>query len=137
MAEVSIKFDDSAAYERAMGRWSRAVAPIFLQWLAPPANARWLDVGCGGGVLAHMVLELTSPGTVVGIDPEVAQIAQASRGPAAGRASFRVADACNLPFAEASFDIAAAGLVLNFIAERSQAVAEMRRVTRAGGSVAA
>ena len=137
MAELPFKFDDSAAYERAMGRWSRAVAPIFLQWLAPPASARWLDVGCGAGVLAHTLLELSSPATVVGIDPEVSQIAQASRGPAAGRAVFQVADACRLPFADASFDIAAAALVLNFIAERSQAMAEMRRVTRGGGIVAA
>jgi ubiquinone/menaquinone biosynthesis C-methylase UbiE len=137
MAELAIKFDDSAAYERAMGRWSRAVAPIFLQWLAPPARARWLDVGCGTGVLAHTLLALSSPAKVVGIDPEVAQVAQASRGLAAGRATFQVADARRLPFADASFDIATSALVLNFIAERSQAMAEKRRVTRAGGSVAA
>jgi ubiquinone/menaquinone biosynthesis C-methylase UbiE len=74
---------------------------------------------------------------VVGIDPEVSQIAQASRGPATGRAAFQVADACRLPFSDAAFDIAAAALVLNFIAERSQAMAEMRRVTRGGGTVAA
>jgi ubiquinone/menaquinone biosynthesis C-methylase UbiE len=137
MAELKFKFDDSAAYERAIGRWSRAVAPIFLQWLAPQAGARWLDVGCGTGVLTHTLLELSSPAAVIGIDPEAAQISQASQGPAAGRAAFQVADACRLPFADASFDIAAAALVLNFIAERSQAVAEMRRVTRGGGSVAA
>ncbi|MEO5701364.1 MAG: class I SAM-dependent methyltransferase [Casimicrobiaceae bacterium] len=137
MAELPIKFDDSAAYERAMGRWSRAVAPTFLQWLAPPAGARWLDVGCGAGVLTQTLLELSSPKTVVGIDPEVAQIAQASQGAAAGRATFQVADACRLPFADASFDMVAAALVLNFIPERSQAMAEMRRVTRGGGSVAA
>lgn len=137
MAQPAFKFDDSAAYERAMGRWSRAVARIFVQWLAPPAGARCLDVGCGTGALTHALLELVSPATVVGIDPELAQIAQASRGPAAGRATFHVADACRLPFAAASFDIATSALVLNFIAERSQAMAEKRRVTRAGGSVAA
>ena len=137
MAELAIKFDDSAAYERAIGRWSRAVAPIFLQWIAPPAGARWLDVGCGTGVLSHSLLELSSPGRVIGIDPEVAQLAQASRGPGAGGATFQVADARRLPFADASFDIAASALVLNFIAERSQAMAEKRRVTRADGIVAA
>lgn len=132
-----MKFDDSAAYERAMGRWSRAVAPIFLQWLAPPANARWLDVGCGTGIFAHTLLELTAPAAVVGVDPAVSQIAEASRGPAAGRAAFQVGDARRLPFMDASFDIACSALVLNFIAERSQAVAEMRRVTRPRGRVAA
>ena len=137
MAEQAFKFDDSAAYERAIGRWSRAVAPIFLHWLAPPASARWLDVGCGTGVLAHTLIELGSPGEVVGIDPEAGQIAQASRSPAAGRATFQVADARALPFEDASFDVAASALVLNFITERSQAITEQRRVTRAGGSVAA
>lgn len=137
MGEYTFEFDDSAAYERAIGRWSRAVAPVFLQWLAPPANARWLDVGCGTGIFAHALLELCSPAAVVGVDPAAAQIAQASRGLAAGRASFQVADARELPFAEASFDVVAAALALNFIPDRSRAVAEMRRVARAGGAVAA
>jgi len=137
MAGYAFDFDDSAAYERAMGRWSRAVAPVFLRWLAPPANARWLDVGCGTGVLAHTLLELCSPAAVVGVDPAVAQVAQASRGPAAGRASFEVGDACALPFPDASFDVVASALVLNFVPERRRALAEMRRVARSGGAVAA
>lgn len=120
-----------------MGRWSRAVAPLFLRWLAPPASARWLDVGCGTGILAHTLLELCSPAAVVGIDPAVAQVAQASRGPAAGRAAFQVADARKLPFPDVAFDVVTSALVLNFIPERSQAMVEMRRVTRAGGIVAA
>src|SRR5262245_5049086 len=28
-----------------MGRWSRALGQAFLHWIAPPADARWLDVG--------------------------------------------------------------------------------------------
>ena len=137
MAEYTFDFDDSAAYERAIGRWSRAVAPGFLQWLAPPANARWLDVGCGTGILAHTLLELCSPAAVIGIDSAAAQVGQASRGPAAGRASFKVGDARRLPFPNASFDIVISALVLNFIPERQQALAEMRRVARTGGAVAA
>ena len=137
MAETPFDFDDGAAYERAMGRWSRAVAPVFLRWLAPPANARWLDVGCGTGILSHTLLELCSPAGVVGIDCSAAQVEQASRGPAAGRASFEVGDACTLPFPNASFDVVASALVLNFIPERGRALAEMRRVARAGGAVAA
>ena len=94
-------------------------------------------MGCGTGVLAHTLLELSSPASVVGVDPEVGQIAQASRGPAAGRATFEVADARSLPFPDGSFHIAVSALVLNFIGERSQAMAEKRRVTCAGGGVAA
>ncbi|HKW38748.1 MAG TPA: class I SAM-dependent methyltransferase [Burkholderiales bacterium] len=137
MAETPYDFDDAAAYERAMGRWSRAVAPVFLGWLAPPANARWLDVGCGTGILSHTLVELCSPAAVSGIDSSAPQVAQASRGPAAGRASFQVGDACTLPFPDASFDVVASALVLNFIPERRRALAEMRRVARAGGAVAA
>jgi ubiquinone/menaquinone biosynthesis C-methylase UbiE len=135
--ELAFSFDDSAAYERAMGRWSRAVAPLFLQWLSPPANARWLDVGCGTGVLSYTLLELCAPAAVIGIDPAANQVAQASRRAAAGPADFQIADARKLPFSDAAFDVAAAALVLNFIPERSEAMAEMRRVTRAGGIVAA
>ncbi|MCW2849388.1 MAG: methyltransferase [Marmoricola sp.] len=32
------------ANERFMGRWSRLVAPRFLDWLACPAGLRWADV---------------------------------------------------------------------------------------------
>ena len=134
--EPKFSFDDSTAYERAMGRWSRAAAPIFLEWLAPHAGARWLDVGCGTGILAHALLELCSPAAVVGIDSAGAQVRQASLGPAGRGASFHVADARKLPFSAASFDIVASSLVLNFISERQQALAEMRRVTRAGGAIA-
>jgi len=45
VAQAVLSFDDSAAYERFMGRWSRAVAPVFLDWLGARRGARWLDVG--------------------------------------------------------------------------------------------
>src|SRR5690242_1320740 len=48
----TVAFDSSADYERFMGRWGRAAAASFLDWLAPPCGLRWLDVGCGTGTLA-------------------------------------------------------------------------------------
>jgi len=131
-----MKFDDSAAYERFMGRWSRAVAPVFLDWLGARRRASWLDVGCGTGILAEVLLEFCAPASVHAVDPSPAQVEAAARGPAAGRAEFQVADARKLPFPDASFDVVAAGLVINFIPDRPLALAEMRRVTRAGGIVA-
>jgi ubiquinone/menaquinone biosynthesis C-methylase UbiE len=137
VAEVALTFEDSAAYERFMGRWSRAVAPVFLDWLGARPRVSWLDVGCGTGILAETLLELCAPASVHAVDPMPAQLKAALRGPAAGRATFQVADARKLPFADASFDVVASALVINFIPERPPALAEMRRVARAGGSVGA
>lgn len=134
--QPAFKFDDSAAYERFMGRWSRAVAPVFLDWLAPSRAASWLDVGCGTGILTETILHLCAPASIRAVDPAAAQIEAAARGAAGGHAEFQVAAAGDLPFADADFDIVASALVINFIADRASAMREMRRVARPGGLVA-
>jgi ubiquinone/menaquinone biosynthesis C-methylase UbiE len=136
VAEAAFQFEDSAAYERFMGRWSRAVAPAFLDWLGARRRASWLDVGCGTGILAEALLELCAPASVHAVDSAPAQLKAAGHGPAGGRATFRVADARKLPYADAAFDVVASALVINFIPDRAPALAEMRRVARAGGMVA-
>ena len=57
------------AYERFMGRWSRQLAPRFLQWLQAPAGGHWLDVGCGTGALTAAICTRTEPASVLGCDP--------------------------------------------------------------------
>lgn len=61
------------------GRWSRLVARKFLRWLAVPANARWLDVGCGTGALTQTILEVAAPLEVLGVDAAEAFLAFARR----------------------------------------------------------
>ena len=136
MADPVLRFDDSADYERFMGRWSRAAAPAFLDWLGMRAGAGWLDVGCGTGILAETLLQLCAPGSVHAIDPSLAQVAAAKQGPSAVRIHFGVADARQLPFADASFDVVASALVINFIPDKPLALSEMRRVARGGGVLA-
>src|SRR5918999_5760642 len=112
MATAAIQFGDAGAYERFMGRWSRAVAPLFLDWLNPPKRARWLDIGCGSGILTEALLDLCDPASVTGIDPSAAQIAAALGGRAAQRARFKTADAMELPFPDRSFDNTVSALVI-------------------------
>jgi len=136
MPEVAIRYDDSAAYERFMGRWSRAVAPVFLDWLAPPMAASWLEVGCGTGICTGLIAERCSPFSIVAVDSSQAQIAHARGLPVGTRADFRVADALALPFPDAAFDVVVSALLINFVQAPAVAVSEMRRVSRAGGVVA-
>lgn len=137
MPAASLAFDDSAGYERFMGRWSRAVAPVFLNWLCPPRHARCLDVGCGTGILTEVLLQLCAPESINAVDCAEQQVEAAAHRLHANGVAFQVADACKLPFPDASFDVVASGLVVNFIADRTAAVAEMRRVARPGGVLAA
>lgn len=120
-----------------MGRWSRPVARAFVPWLGVPEKSDWLDVGCGTGALAEVILDLGSPTALAGIDPSTDFIAAAAQHVTDPRASFDVGDACALPMDDDRFDVVVAGLVLNHIADPASAAGEMARVARPGGSVAA
>jgi len=124
-------------YEAYVGRWSRLVAPELLAWLAVPSGGRWLDVGCGTGVLSGAIARHSDPSMLVGIDASDGFLEYAREHVGDGRATFRVADAEALPFEDACFDAVVSGLVLNFIPSPERALAEMVRVARPGGTVAA
>ncbi len=108
----------------------RVVARAGLQ-----AGMSLVDVACGTGIVARRAAEQLGPGaSVVGIDREPAMVEHA-RGIAAG-IDWRVGDAHELPFADASFDRVTCGFGLMFFGDRVRALAEMRRVVRPGGVVA-
>ena len=104
-----------AAYEPFIGRWSRLVAGEFLSWLDLPANSHWLDVGCGTGALSQAILDLTSPGTVKGIDRSPEFVAFARDRIRDRRAQFAAGDAQALALESGTYDAAVSGLALNFI----------------------
>jgi SAM-dependent methyltransferase len=124
-------------YEAYVGRWSRKVAPRFIDRLAIPPGARWLDVGCGTGALTGAILERTVPSSVLGVDPSADFVDVAARTQTDPRVRFAVADAAALPLEDGSVDVVASGLVLNFIPDIADALREMRRVAVSGGTVAA
>jgi SAM-dependent methyltransferase len=137
MTVQPIRFEDGAAYEQGMGRWSRPVGDIFLDWVAPPAGARWIDVGCGSGALTGLVAQRCAPAEIQGIDPSDAQLAFARTRPGVDVAAFQRGDAMELPFPPGRFDIAIMTLVIFFVPDPAKGVAEMARVVRPGGTVAA
>jgi SAM-dependent methyltransferase len=130
-------FSEAEAYERFMGRWSRRLAPPFLNFAGLKDGDRVLDVGSGTGALALVVLEDAPASRVVGIDLSPAYVAHARTRLGGGHATFEQGDAQRLRFPDGSFDAAFALLVVNFIPDRVAAVREMARVTRPGGVVAA
>ncbi len=137
MSASPIQFNDGAAYERFMGVWSRKVGEQFLRWLAPVDGMHWLDVGCGNGAFTDLLAQHCAPRALTGIDPSAAQLEFARQLPTLVTATFEVADAMALPFAENSFDAAVMPLVIFFVPEPAQGVAEMMRVVGTGGLVCA
>lgn len=126
----------SDAYEKYMGRWSRRVAPHFVDWLSVPPGESWADIGCGTGALSSTILARSTPSSVVGIDPSEAFLGMARSQIGDARFQCRQGNAEALPLEDAKFSVAVSGLVLNFVADKRNAVAEMKRVVRQGGSVA-
>lgn len=137
MADQSIRFDDGAAYERFMGKWSQLAGETFLDWLAPEPRLRWLDVGCGNGAFTEMLVERCGPISVQGIDPSEGQLAFARTRPASRVAQFRQGDAMAQPFPDDTFDAAVMPLVIFFVPDPAKGVAEMVRVVCPGGTVTA
>ncbi len=129
---------DADGYERVMGRWSRRLALPFLDFTGSAEGERVLDVGCGTGHLAFALAARTTGCQVHGVDLAAPYIAQASaNNPDPQRIAFDIADACALPFADASFDRVLSLLMLHFVPQGPQAIAEMRRVCKPGGTVGA
>jgi SAM-dependent methyltransferase len=129
-------FEHGGSYEHYVGRWSRAVAPPFLEWLAVPDGRKWLDVGCGTGALCGAILDHCNPASVTGVEPSAGflEVAKENLGE---RAVLQQGSATAIPLADSSVDVVVSGLVLNFIPEPRAGVGEMMRVAIAGGAIAA
>jgi SAM-dependent methyltransferase len=124
------------AYEQYMGRWSRQIAPLFLDILNPPRDAEWVDIGCGTGVLSSAILRNCAPKRVAGIEPSAAFVEAANSQIDDSRFHCQPGSAEALPYNDDAFSAAVSGLVLNFVKDKEKSVAEMVRVTSPGGIVA-
>ena len=134
----------------ATGQVTRSAAEVYEQFFVPALFGQWparvckavgvrpgddvLDVGCGTGVLArHAAQRLAGVGNVTGLDPNPGMLEVARRAPERITWVAGVAEA--LPFADEAFDRVLSQFVLMFVTDTEQAVHQLRRVTRAHGTV--
>ena len=124
------------SYEFYMGRWSRRIAPLFLDLVALPRELDWLEVGCGTGALSAAILALCDPESLIAIDPSEGFLAKARASVPDPRAEFVKGDAQAIDVETASRDAAVSALMLNFVPDKVKALSEMKRTMRPGGTVA-
>jgi SAM-dependent methyltransferase len=131
-----VSFEVAAeAYDRFMGRYSVLLAPQLADLAGVTGDQRALDVGCGPGALTGELVRRLGATAVSAVDPSESFVAAtAARYPGV---TVRRAAAEDLPFPERSFDRALAQLVVHFMPDPVAGLAEMRRVTRPDGVVAA
>lgn len=131
-----MSFDVAAdAYDRFMGRYSRLLAPLLADFALVHGGQRVLDVGCGPGALTAELVARLGPAAVAAVDPSEPFVAAArARHPGV---DVRRASAEHLPFGDQAFEAALAQLVVHFMSDPVAGLAEMARVTRRDGVVAA
>jgi SAM-dependent methyltransferase len=128
---------DGAAYEVFLGRWTRELAPLLIDFALLPPEGALLDVGTGTGSLARAMAVRWPSRKVVGVDVAEPYIAFARAESKGAQPEFEIGNAAALQHADGTFAGAVAQLVLNFVPDAGAALREMRRVTRCGGTVAA
>ena len=131
-----MSFDVSAdAYTQFMGRYSRPLSTAFANLVQVPPDARALDVGCGPGALTTELLTRVGASQLRAVDPSQPFVDAMRR--EFPDVEVARASAEHLPYADATFDLTLAQLVVHFMTDPVAGLREMARVTVPGGIAAA
>ncbi|TRV77473.1 class I SAM-dependent methyltransferase [Streptomyces sp. 130] len=120
------------AFARTAALLCVRTVPALLDAAGVGAGTRLLDVGCGTGNVT--VAALARGAAVRAVDAEPDMVAATRR--AAPGAEVRSGTLPRLPYPDGEFEAVVGNFVLNHVGRPLEALAEMRRVTRPGGTVA-
>jgi SAM-dependent methyltransferase len=123
----------AATFETLVGRATAEAMEPLLDAAGVAAGTRVLDVGCG---LGDLVAAAATRGAFATGTDIAAGMVEAARGRHPGL-EFVPADGEALPFEDGAFDAALSAFVINHLPDAERGAAELVRVTRPGGRVAA
>jgi SAM-dependent methyltransferase len=130
-------FANAVGYDSFMGRWSRVLAPLLLEFSRVRDGSQVLDVGSGTGALALAIVQRKPNCTIAGIDPSPEYVAYASSRLSTPAVTFELGNAQSLAYPAGKFDATLSLLSLNFVPDPPRALVELKRVTRTGGCICA
>ena len=114
-----------------------AILETYLADIDFPDGAQVIDVGCGTGAQSRTLIQRPEVAAVVGVDRARFLLERARElGAGIDGLSFTEGDGHDIPFDDASFDVAIAHTLLTHVADSAAVVAELYRVLRPGGTLA-
>jgi trans-aconitate methyltransferase len=137
MTLSSDQWSAGASYEQFMGRWSRSLAPVFVDWLGVSPGLHWLEIGCGTGALTAAIASRTAPASIVACDPAEPFIAFARSQNHDERITFAIARADDFPWRLGGYNSITSLLALNFVPNQEAAIRRMHEALASGGVISA
>lgn len=138
--EIATLFSTTSSRHDSVGGLFAYFGSRLVEWSGLHAGDRVLDVAAGTGQsLVPAAARVGEAGHVIGTDlaPGMVELLRRTiREHALDNTDALVADAEQLPFDDATFDVVLCGFGLFFFPDPARALAEFRRVLRAGGVVA-
>lgn len=134
---IGRKYADADGYDAYMGGWSTKLAMPFLDFASVQDSGTIVDLGCGTANLLAAAATAFRNARLIGVDPSPALLAKARERPELVQATLLEGGVESIPLAAATAEFTLSLLVLQEFSDRPAALAEMRRITRPGGTVAA
>jgi ubiquinone/menaquinone biosynthesis C-methylase UbiE len=126
MAEDYTGDNDGGAFNALYER------PAMLSILGDVTGMRVLDIGCGAGQLSHELIKQGAQTSGIDVSARMIELARRRLG---DRIDLRVHDLSEpLPFADSSFDMVVASLVMHYLEHWTPVLSEVRRVLAPQGA---